>query len=67
MERNITPRLTPYKMGQFQLSHRVVLAPLTRQRTFGNVTHAALYYSQRATTGGLKVTEATGVSETALG
>ncbi|KAF3536742.1 hypothetical protein F2Q69_00020891 [Brassica cretica] len=41
--------LTPYKMGRFNLSHRVILAPLTRQRSYGNVPqpHAVLYYSQR--------------------
>ncbi|RZC73372.1 hypothetical protein C5167_048849 [Papaver somniferum] len=48
---------------------RVVLAPLTRNRSYGNVPqpHAALYYSQRTTNGGLLITEATGVSETAQG
>jgi 12-oxophytodienoic acid reductase len=48
---------------------RVVLAPLTRQRSYGNVPqpHAAVYYAQRATAGGLLITEATGVSETAQG
>ncbi|KAG6388890.1 hypothetical protein SASPL_150326 [Salvia splendens] len=63
------PLLTPYKMGNFQLSHRVVLAPLTRQRSFNNVPqpHAVLYYSQRATKGGFMLTEATGVSDTAQG
>ncbi|KAL6316180.1 hypothetical protein AAG906_017727 [Vitis piasezkii] len=63
------PLLTPYKMGKFQLSHRVVLAPLTRQRSWNNVPqpHAILYYSQRATRGGLLITEATGVSDTAQG
>ncbi|KAI7758181.1 hypothetical protein M8C21_015291 [Ambrosia artemisiifolia] len=63
------PLLTPYKMGNFELSHRVVLAPLTRQRSFGNVPqpHAILYYSQRATKGGFLIAEATGVSDTAQG
>ncbi|KAF9605678.1 hypothetical protein IFM89_018021 [Coptis chinensis] len=63
------PLLTPYKMGKFQLSHRVVLAPLTRQRSYGNVPqpHAILYYSQRTTKGGFLITEATGVSDTAQG
>ncbi|XAR55657.1 12-oxophytodienoate reductase [Bertholletia excelsa] len=63
------PLLTPYKLGKFQLSHRVVLAPLTRQRSYNNVPqpHAILYYSQRATKGGLLVAEATGVSDTAQG
>ncbi|KAJ6693132.1 hypothetical protein OIU85_003945 [Salix viminalis] len=63
------PLLTPYKMGKYNLSHRIVLAPLTRQRSYDNVPqpHAALYYSQRATKGGLLIAEATGVSDTAQG
>ncbi|XP_044510286.1 12-oxophytodienoate reductase 2-like [Mangifera indica] len=63
------PLLTPYQMGPFNLSHRVVLAPLTRQRSYGNVPqpHAILYYSQRTTKGGFLITEATGVSDTAQG
>ncbi|XP_010912703.1 putative 12-oxophytodienoate reductase 11 [Elaeis guineensis] len=63
------PLLTPHKMGKFDLSHRIVLAPLTRSRSYDNVPqpHAILYYSQRATKGGLLITEATGVSDTAQG
>ncbi|KAK4784729.1 hypothetical protein SAY86_019097 [Trapa natans] len=63
------PLLTPHKMGKFDLSHRVVLPPLTRSRSYGNVPqpHAAVYYSQRATPGGLLIAEATGVSHTAQG
>ncbi|KAL3641463.1 12-oxophytodienoate reductase 1 [Castilleja foliolosa] len=63
------PLLTPYKMGTFQLSHRIVLAPLTRQRSYNNIPqpHAILYYSQRASKAGLLFTEATGVSDTAQG
>ncbi|KAK2989294.1 hypothetical protein RJ640_024242 [Escallonia rubra] len=68
-EEEQVPLLTPYKMGNFQLSHRIVLAPLTRQRSYGNVPqpHAIMYYSQRTTKGGLLITEATGVSDTAQG
>ncbi|GFQ00588.1 putative 12-oxophytodienoate reductase 11 [Phtheirospermum japonicum] len=56
-------------MGEFQLSHRVVLAPLTRNRSYNNIPqpHAILYYSQRASKGGLLISEATGVSDTAQG
>ncbi|KAJ4965224.1 hypothetical protein NE237_017073 [Protea cynaroides] len=63
------PLITPYKMGKFQLFHRVVLAPLTRSRSFNNIPqpHAILYYSQRTNKGGLLISEATGVSETAQG
>lgn len=60
---------TPYNMGNFNLSHRIVLAPLTRQRSYNNVPqqHAILYYSQRTTEGGFLIAEATGVSDTAQG
>ncbi|BAH93391.1 putative 12-oxophytodienoate reductase 3 isoform 2 [Oryza sativa Japonica Group] len=63
------PLMAPYKMGRFELSHRVVLAPLTRCRSYDHVPqpHAALYYSQRATNGGLLISEATGVSATGEG
>uniref|UniRef100_A0A8R7TC99 NADH:flavin oxidoreductase/NADH oxidase N-terminal domain-containing protein n=1 Tax=Triticum urartu TaxID=4572 RepID=A0A8R7TC99_TRIUA len=64
------PLMTPYKMGpSLDLAHRVVLAPLTRQRSYGNVPqpHATVYYGQRATPGGMLITEATGVSDTAQG
>ncbi|CAI0419882.1 unnamed protein product [Linum tenue] len=48
---------------------RIVLAPLTRQRSYGYVPqpHAILYYSQRTTKGGLLIAEATAVSDTAQG
>ncbi|KAI7856498.1 hypothetical protein BDC45DRAFT_544486 [Circinella umbellata] len=50
------------KVGNHQLEHRVVLAPLTRFR--GDENHVptdlqAKYYAQRATKGGLLITEAT--------
>lgn len=66
---NPIPLLTPYKMGKFNLSHRVVMAPLTRNRSYNNMPqpHAILYYSQRATNGGFLISEATGVSDTAQG
>ncbi|KAL5843400.1 hypothetical protein ACOSQ4_009358 [Xanthoceras sorbifolium] len=68
-KKNVIPLLTPYKMGPFNLSHRIVLAPLTRNRSYNNVPqpHAILYYSQRTTKGGFLIAEATGVSDTAQG
>ncbi|KAG5524910.1 hypothetical protein RHGRI_031553 [Rhododendron griersonianum] len=56
-------------MGRSNLLCRIVLAPLTRQRSFNNVPqpHAILFYAQRATKGGLLISEATGVSDTAQG
>ncbi|KAJ4841201.1 12-oxophytodienoate reductase 2, partial [Turnera subulata] len=58
-----------YKMGKFNLSHRVVLAPLTRSRSLNAVPqpHAIKYYSERTSPGGLLIAEASGVSDTAQG
>ncbi|KAI4324211.1 hypothetical protein L6164_023765 [Bauhinia variegata] len=63
------PLLTPYKMGIFNLSHRIVLAPLGRLRSYNHFPqpHAILYYSQRTSKGGFMIAEATGVSDTAQG
>lgn len=63
------PLLTPYKLGKFSLSHRIVLAPLSRLRSydFTPQPHAVLYYSQRASPGGFLIGEASCVSETAKG
>ena len=65
------PLFTPLTLGAIALDHRVVMAPLTRMRARqpGGVPHAlnALYYEQRASTGGLIVTEATDISEQAHG
>lgn len=56
-------------MGNFNLSHRIVLAPLTRSRSYNFVAqpHAVSYYSQRSTKGGFLIGEASGVSNTAQG
>ncbi|MCL7027381.1 hypothetical protein MKW94_011842 [Papaver nudicaule] len=63
------PLLRSYKMGNFELNHRMVLAPLTRCRAVGSIPqpNAILYYSQRSTDGGFLISEATGISETAHG
>jgi len=63
------PLLTPFKLGSYTLQNRIVLAPLTRNRTVAdNVPNAlmALYYEQRATAG-LLISEATQVSPQGLG
>lgn len=61
----------PVQLGALSLSHRVVLAPLTRQRALppNNVPQDlnAEYYSQRATEGGLLISEATQISASAQG
>jgi N-ethylmaleimide reductase len=57
---------SPIRIGAIDLSHRVVLAPLTRMRADlpGNVPNdlMARYYRQRASEGGLLLTEATFIS-----
>ncbi|KAH9626246.1 hypothetical protein KSS87_001417 [Heliosperma pusillum] len=60
---------TPYKVGKLQLSHRVVMAAMTRCRALGNVPNQAMveYYSQRATMGGLLVSEGAFTSPMAAG
>jgi N-ethylmaleimide reductase len=52
---------TPMQLGDIVLSHRIVMAPMTRMRA-NTVTSSAsqlmaTYYSQRATSGGLIITE----------
>ena len=61
----------PLTVGALTLSHRVVMAPLTRLRSRqpGTVPQEmnAVYYGQRATKGGLQIAEATDISPTAVG
>ncbi|WP_285349495.1 alkene reductase [Pseudomonas sp. ME-P-057] len=58
-------------IGKARLSHRVVMAPLTRLRATepaGVPTELMVeYYAQRASEGGLIITEATNISEQAKG
>jgi N-ethylmaleimide reductase len=62
---------SPIRIGAFDLTHRVVLAPLTRMRADvpSNVPNdlMATYYGQRASRGGLMITEATFISPTGNG
>ena len=62
---------SPIRIGAIDLSHRVVLAPLTRMRAAlpGNAPNdlMATYYGQRASEGGLLITEATFISATGNG
>eukprot|EP00897_Mesotaenium_endlicherianum_P007886 jgi/Mesen1/7125/ME000369S06454 len=60
---------SPYKMGNFELQNRIVLAPLTRSRALGTVPQpaAAEYYSLRAKWAGLLISEATCVAPEAHG
>lgn len=63
------PLLSPVKIGRYNLPNRIVMAPLTRNRSAaGNVPTElnALYYKQRASAG-LIITEATQISPQGLG
>ena len=70
-ERNHAKLLSPVRLGAISLSHRIVMAPLTRSRSEqpGDIPGALMkeYYSQRASEGGLIISEATTVSLTARG
>ncbi|KAJ0745684.1 putative artemisinic aldehyde Delta(11(13)) reductase [Helianthus annuus] len=60
---------SPYKMGKLNLSHRVVLAPMTRCRALNGIPNEALveYYTQRTTAAGFLITEGTMISPTSAG
>lgn len=67
---NTSKLFTPVQLGPYKLSHRVVMAPLTRMRTTTDFIPNDLmieYYSQRATNGGYIVAEGTVISETGHG
>jgi len=60
---------TPIKVGPYKISHRIVLAPLTRMRSeAGDVPGDLMveYYAQRASEGALLIAEATSVSPSGL-
>jgi N-ethylmaleimide reductase len=63
--------LTPVQLGSLNLKHRVVMAPLTRSRSEqpGGIPGDMMvqYYSDRASDGGLIISEATNISLTAQG
>ncbi|MCW5966527.1 MAG: alkene reductase [Bryobacterales bacterium] len=56
----------PLRIGDLELSHRIVMAPLTRLRSSqpGNIPGPinASYYGQRATPGGLLISEASQIA-----
>jgi N-ethylmaleimide reductase len=62
---------TPIQLGAIKLKHRVIMAPLTRSRSIQpNSVPGELmadYYSQRASDGGLIISEATNISLTSRG
>ncbi|KAL3465223.1 hypothetical protein BJX64DRAFT_253428 [Aspergillus heterothallicus] len=70
----LDPLFQPLRLGAFTLSHRIVQAPCTRMRATKESDGVYVpndlmveYYSQRATQGGLMLTEATPISRLAAG
>ncbi|KAI5066052.1 hypothetical protein GOP47_0018676 [Adiantum capillus-veneris] len=61
--------LAPVDVAEMNLSHRVVFAPVTRCRALNYCPQEghAIYYSQRATEGGLLITEAVAISQEGIG
>ena len=69
-----TALFTPLSVGAIELEHRVIQAPLTRMRAEEEVPHVYVpgdlmveYYGQRASKGGLQITEATSISKYCCG
>lgn len=65
-----TALFSPFQLGPLKLEHRIVQAPLTRMRAskegdgiFVPKELHVEYYSQRATKGGLQLTEATDIAQ----
>ena len=62
---------SPTQIGPITLSHRIVMAPLTRSRSLqrGDIPYDLMreYYTQRASDGGLIISEATSISITGRG
>jgi N-ethylmaleimide reductase len=68
---NESALFAPIQLGAIKLKHRVIMAPLTRSRSIqrdsipGDLM--AEYYAQRASDGGLIISEATNISLTSRG
>jgi len=71
LEEIVSKLFTPVAIGNLKLTHRVVMAPLTRSRSDlpGDVPNDLMveYYTQRASKGGLIIGEATTISTSARG
>src|SRR6187401_2086172 len=66
---NTSPLFTPYALSALQLPHRIVMAPMTRNRAgAGNVPSALMaeHYAQRASSA-LIISEATQISPQGVG
>ncbi|KAF7563703.1 hypothetical protein G7046_g393 [Stylonectria norvegica] len=65
---------TPLKIGKLALEHRIIQSPCTRNRAVQEAPGIGVpgdllveYYGQRASKGGLQITEATDICQTASG
>lgn len=71
VQASVAPLFTPFQMRHFELKHRMVYPPLTRLRAdvATNVPQPIMaeYYGQRATDGGLIISEGTYVNNVACG
>jgi N-ethylmaleimide reductase len=71
MEPMMSSLFSPIEVGGVRLAHRVVMAPLTRSRSQqpGDIPGPLMreYYAQRASPGGLIISEATTISPSARG
>jgi N-ethylmaleimide reductase len=71
MSKSVQHLTSPATIGDIALDHRIVMAPLTRMRATvpGDVPGPLMveYYGQRASKGGLIISEATTISPTARG
>lgn len=71
--KQVSALFEPFQLGSSKLSHRIALSPCTRMRGeavedfFVPGELMVEYYSQRATKGGLLITEACPISKTAAG
>src|SRR5579863_10511599 len=71
VDRSVRKLFTPIRIGPLTLEHRLVMAPLTRSRSEqpqdipGSLMRQ--YYTQRASKGGLIISEATTISLSARG
>lgn len=65
---SVSTLFRPVQLGRYLLPHRIVMAPMSRNRTLGGVPNAmnALYYSQRASAA-MIVTEGASPSVTGYG
>ncbi|WVN90840.1 uncharacterized protein L203_106083 [Cryptococcus depauperatus CBS 7841] len=67
LTQDVSQLFTPIQVGEYKLKHRIVMAPLTRMRAQPKTAipsdWAIQYYTQRASEGGLIISEGTFIAE----